>query len=324
MPPTTMRRRSLLRAAAVGLLPPPFVSARALDRYPAKPIRMVIPLPAGGAADISGRVLGDAIGASLGQPVIADNRPGGLFAIGMQALASAPADGYTLIHLNPVMCSVQAVHRKFDLRRLAPIGLLGATDMLVIAGRAAPFKTMPGMIDWARSNPGKLNYGTLGPGSLEHLTMVTLLAQAGARGADVPFKGGPDGAVALAQDEIHVMPLATPLYVQFKDHMVPLAVNRSDRSPFVPNVPTLAESGVKVPVTNYWGGIAAAPGTPPEVIAILEQAMSTALGTPELGKRFAPMGLGAHFEPGNELQRRIAADLAWMTEAARVAQVTRG
>ena len=81
---------------------------------------------------------------------------------------------------------------------------------------------------------------------------------------------------------------------------------------------------VRVMLYGLAGPRAGAPGTPPEVIAILEQAMSTALGTPELGKRFAPMGLGAHFEPGNELQGRIAADLAWMTEAARVAQVTRG
>lgn len=318
-----IQRRALLRAAAAAsLLPLPFAAARAQAHYPSKPIKLVVPLPAGGAADISGRLLGEAMAASLGQPIVADNRPGGLFTIGMQALAGAPADGYTLIHLNPVMCSVQAVHKRFDLRQLSPIGLMGATDMLIMASGKAPFKTMPEMLRWAQANPGRLNYGTLGVGSLEHLTMVTLLDEAGAKGTNVPFKGGPDGAVALAQDEIHVMPLATPLYVQFKERLVPLAVNRTSRSPFVPDVSTLAELRINAPATSYWGGLAAAPGTPPEVVAVLAKAMEAAVGSPELKKRFAPMGLGASFESGKELQRRIAADLAWMTEAARTAQVS--
>lgn len=321
----TLRRRSLLRAAAAAsLLPLPFLATGAQGPFPSKPIKLIVPLPPGGAADISGRVLGDTMAALLGQPVVAENKPGGLFTIGMQSLATAPADGYTLIHLNPVMCSMQVMHKKYDLRQLAPIGLMGATDMLIMAGAKAPFKTLPEMLRWARSNPGKLNYGTLGVGSLEHLTMVTLLGQAGAAGANVPFKGGPDGAVALAQDEIHVMPLAAPLYFQFKDRMVPLAVNRIDRSPFVPDVPTLAELKVNVPAANYWGGLAAAPGTPSEAVAVLEKAMASAVANPELKKRFSPMGLGTNFEPGKDLERRIAADLAWMGEAARAAQLTQG
>lgn len=320
---STLQRRTLLRAAAAAsLLPLPFAAVRAQAQFPSKPIKMIVPLPAGGAADISGRVLGDTMAGTLGQPIVADNKPGGLFSIGMQALTNSPADGYTLIHLNPVMCSMQVVHKKYDLRQLAPIGLMGATDMLIMAGAKAPFKTLPDMLAWAKANPGKLNYGTLGPGSLEHLTMVTLLGQADATGTNVPFKGGPDGAVALAQNEIHVMPLATPLYIQFKERLVPLAVNRIDRSPFVPDVPTLAEMKVNVPPVSYWGGLAATPGTPPEVIAQLEQAMAAAVANPELKKRFAPMGLGASFESGKALQQRIAADLAWMSEAARVAQVT--
>lgn len=321
-PHPTIRRRTLLRAtAAASLLPAPFL-LRAQGNFPSRPVKIIVPLPASGAADISARILGEHMQAALGQPVVVENKPGGLFAIGMQALTGAPADGYTLMHLNPVMCSVQVVHKKYDLRQLTPVGLMGATDMLIMASAKAPFKTLPEMIQWARANPGKLNCGSLGPGSLEHLTMVALSRKADFTATNVPFKGGPDGALALAQDEIHVMPLAAPLYVQFKGRMVPLAVNRDTRSSFVPEAPTIKELGLDVPPVTYWGALVAAPGTPPAVAAVLGEAMAAAVGSPELKKRFAPMGLEAQFRSGEELQRLISRELAWMGEAAQAAQIT--
>jgi len=322
MPTQLTNRRTLLRAAAAAsLLPAPFL-LRAQGHFPSKPIKVLVPLPASGAADISARILGEHMQATLGQPVVVDNKPGGLFAIGMQALTSSPADGYTLMHINPVMCSVQVVHKKYDMRQLTPVGLMGATDMVIMAGGKAPFKTLPEMIQWARANPGKLNYGSIGQGSLEHLTMVALSQRAGFTASNVPFKGGPDGALALAQDEIHVMPLATPLYLQFKGRMVPLAVNRETRSSFVPEVPTIKELGIDVPPVNYWGALVAPAGTPPAAAAAIADAMNAALATPELKKRFAPLGLEAQFRSGEDLKRLIVSELAWMGEAAQAAQVT--
>ena len=321
-PLSTIRRRTLLRAtAAASLLPAPFL-LRAQGTFPSRPVKIIVPLPASGAADISARILGEHMQSALGQPIVFENKPGGLFAIGMQALTSAPADGYTLMHINPVMCSVQVVHKKYDLRQLTPVGLMGATDMMIMAGAKAPFKTLPEMIQWAKANPGRLNYGSLGPGSLEHLTMVALSQKTGFTASNVPFKGGPDGALALAQDEIHVMPLATPLFFQFKGRMVPLAVNRETRSSFLPEVPTIKELGVEVPPVNYWGALVAPAGTPPAVAAAIADAIAAAVATPELKKRFAPLGLEPQFRSGEDLKRLIASDLAWMGEAAQAAQVT--
>lgn len=322
MHPHPTKRRTLLRAAAAAsLLPAPFF-LRAQGAFPSKPIKVIVPLPASGAADISARMLGEHLQAPLGQPVVVENKPGGLFTIGMQTLTSAPADGYTLLHINSGMLPVQLVHKKIDLRQLTPVALIGATDMLILASAKAPFKTLPEMIQWARTNPGKLNYGSTGQGSVEHLAMVALSSKAGFTGNHVPFKGGPDGALALAQDEIQVMPLPTPLYMQFKGKVLPLAVNRDMRSSFVPELPTVKEQGVAVSPVTYWGALAAPAGTPPAVVAVLQDAVAAAVANPELKKRFAPMGLEPQFLSSEDLRRQIGTELSWMAEAVQAARIS--
>lgn len=319
---TKLSRRQTLQALGASLLPAAPWLAQAQSAFPNKPLRIIVPLPASGAADVSVRILGEYLQTTLGQSVIVENKPGGVYQIGMQAVTSSPADGYTLIHLNATMCAVQASLKRFDLlKQLIPVGLMGSTDGVLCIANNAPFKTLPEMISWARANPDKLNYGSTGPGSMEHLTMVSILNKAGVTGNNIPFKGGPDGAMALAQGEVHVMPLAAPLLVQFKDKFKPVAALLDQRIAFLPELPTAREQGLDIPTVQYWGGLAAPAGTPKAVIEALEKALGTAVNNPGLRQRYVPVGLAARFAGSQEFTRMIETDLKWLGDAVKSANL---
>jgi tripartite-type tricarboxylate transporter receptor subunit TctC len=320
-PCTPLSRRALLRAATAAALVPSPLLLRAQDS--SRPIKIIVPLPAGGAADVSARILAETMQAQMGggATVIVDNRPGGLYQIGMQALTSAPADGHTLIHLNPTMCAVQATHGKYDLRPLAMIGLMGSTDCILLASNSAPFKTAKEMVEWARANPGKLSYGSIGQGGIEHMIMLLIAKQGGFDAQMVPFKGGPDGALAVAQGEVMVMPLNPVVYLMFKDKLRALGAVRTTRGQSMPELPTLKEQGIDVPEVNLWGGLAAPAGTPAAVIARLEKALAGAVQGPALKKRYEPIGLYPRFASGQEFAQLVSADLNWMNDVARTANL---
>ena len=317
----TLNRRKTLQALGASLLPMPLIAA-AQAAFPNKPVRIIVPLPASGAADVSVRMLGEFLQQPLGQSIVVENRPGGVYQIGVQAVASAPADGYTLIHLNATMCAVQASLKRFDmLKQFIPVGYMGSTDTMLCISNNAPFKTTQEMIAWGKTNPGKINYGSTGPGSMEHLSMVSIMQRVGITGNNIPFKGGPDGALALAQGEIHAMPLAAPLIIQFKDKFKPIIALSEQRIPFLPDLPTAKEQGMDIPTVNYWGGLAAPAGTPASVIETLEKAMSVAVNNPALVQKYVPLGLMAKFAGSASFKATIEKDLQWLGEAVKSANL---
>jgi len=317
----SLNRRKTLQALGVSLLPMPLIAA-AQAAFPNKPIRIIVPLPASGAADVSVRMLAESLQQPLGQSILVENKPGGVYQIGVQAVASAPADGYTLIHLNATMCAVQASLKRFDmLKQFIPVGYMGSTDTMLCISNSAPFKTTQEMIAWGKANPGKLNYGSTGPGSMEHLSMVSIMQRVGITGSNIPFKGGPDGALALAQGEIHAMPLAAPLIIQFKDKFKPIIALSEQRIPFLPDLPTAKEQGMDIPTVNYWGGLAAPAGTPASVIETLEKAMSVAVNNPALVQKYVPLGLMAKFAGSASFKATIEKDLQWLGEAVKSANL---
>ncbi len=288
--------------------------------FPSKSIKVIVPLPAGGAADASVRIFAEHFTNYAKQSLVIDNKPGGIFQIAMQSIAQAPADGYTLIHLNSGMVSAQAVNKKYDmLKQLVPVALMGSTDGILAASPSAPFKTAQELIVWARANPGKLNYGSAGPGSIEHLTTSAFLKKFGITGTHIPFKGGPDAMTALAQGEIHIFTTAVPLVWQFmqKNLARPLGIMVDKRSPLMPEVATLKEQGIDIPALQFWGGMAAPAGTPKAVIETLQGFISAALKTPALQTRFAGLGMLAAVSSSDEFARQINEDLKWMTLAAQ-------
>jgi|688.fasta_scaffold17178_3 tripartite-type tricarboxylate transporter receptor subunit TctC len=315
------QRRHLLQAACASLLPTPW-STSAQASFPNRPVRTIVPLPAGGAADQSVRILGDYMRPHLGQSIVIDNKPGGLYMIGLQGALSAPADGYTLIHLNATMCAVQASTGRFDLlRQFAPLGLMGMSDVVLAVSSQAPFRTLPEMIAWNRANPGKLSYGSLGPGSMDHLMMVSILGKDAPAASNIPFKGGPEAAMALARGEIDAMTMAVSLLVQSQGRFRAIGVLSDQRSASLPDLPTAREQGVDVPVVQYWGGLAAPAGTPKAVRDILEHALGAAVRTPGLQERLAPLGMLPRFADAEGFRKLIEVDLKWLGDAVRHANL---
>lgn len=313
----TLNRRHVLQAGAASIVPA-FIGAdaQAQDAYPSRPVKVIVALPAGGVADVSVRILTEALSPLLNQPIVVDNKPGGIFQIGIQQAAQAAPDGYTLIHIINTMLAAQAAQKRYDMmKQLTPIGLFGATDGALICSNAAPFKTPQEMIAWAKANPDKLNYGTTGPGALEHLFMVAFAKKYGFTATHVPFKGGPDVMTALAQNEIQVAASAFPLALQFAQRVRPMAMLVDKRNPLMPNLPTLKELGIEFTTMQYWGALAAPAGTPKSVIDILQRHMATVVASPALASKYGAVGLNPMSNTPEQMSRMMADDLKFYTAA---------
>lgn len=316
MKPVSSTRRALLASLAAAPLALP-LAARAQGAYPNRPLKIIVPLPPSGAADVSVRLLGEAMQASMGQTINVENRPGGAYAIGMQAINSAAPDGYTVIHLNSTMCSVQAAYKRIDITRLTPIAHIGSTDFLMLAANNAPFKTIAEMVTWAKANPGRLTSGIIGPGSSDHLAMLILGQRYGFSANFIPFKGGPDGALALAQGELMVMPLAAPLLLQLKDKVRPLASLVEQRNALAPDAPTMRELGYELPALRAWGGFAAPAGTPKEAVDVFARHVANGLDQPGVKQRYVSFGLVPQYLGGAELARIIEQEIKWQADTIK-------
>lgn len=323
MPPNITRRQWLQGAAALGL--PVMATAQTQDSFPSKPIRIIVPLPAGGTADASVRMLAEKMQAIAKQSVVVDNKPGGVFQIGMQAFTQAPADGHTLIHVSSPMAAAQASLKRLNFdKALVPLSLVGVADGVLAVPAASAFKNAKELIDFARANPGKLNYGSVGPGTSEHLAAVNLARKYNLTMTHVPFKGGPDAIMALAQNEIQIFTTVLPLALQMvqKNLVRVLAVMGDKRSPLLPNVPTLKEEGIDVPNLIFWGGLAAPAGTPRTVVDTLQRHIAAGLAEADLRSRFSAVGMTASSSTPEAFAKLISDDISWMSTAVREANLT--
>lgn len=323
---STDRRQFLTSLAALSAVSFAPTASLAEDTYPTKgPIRVIVPLPAGGAADASIRVLTAAMQNSLKQAFVVDNRPGGSFFIGMQAIAQAPADGYTLMHIYPGMLAAQAALKRYDmLKTLTPISLMGSMPAVLVVPAASPYKTVKDLVSGGAAKPGSLNYGSVGPGTIEHLWCSNFSKRTRMEAVHVPFKGMPDATTALIGSDIQFLPLAMALALQFiqKGMIRPLAVLDSQRHPALPNVPTIKEAGYNEPPLVFWGGLAAPKGTPAAVIEKLREHIALAVTSDEVKPKFAAMGTTPLSSPTiQSFEQLISQDLGWLTEAVKAADL---
>lgn len=314
-------RRHLLQGstalAASALLP-----ATAQTAFPKGPVRFIVPLTAGGAADVATRALAPQLEKMWGQPVIIDNKPGGMFVVGLQALTQAPADGHTLMYLFNSISTVQVVHKKFDLAtQIMPVTQSTVAPMILMVGGNSPFKTVRELVAYGRANQGKLTYATLGPGSIEHLKGAQFEHIAGFKATAVPYKSGPDMAKDVIGGEADfVMIIGTfgPLYAPSGKARV-LAVLDNQRMKELPDVPTMAEAGVALPPLDYWGGYAVRSGTPPELVRRLQQDIAKVAASQEVTEKLSKMSFRpvVSKDPA-EFRRVIESDMGWMTDVARM------
>jgi len=282
---TDFLRRStvlgLAGAAALGV----FARGAAAQAWPSKPIRIVVPYPAGGAPDGTARRLGDRLAAQLGQPVVVENRPGAAALIGAKAVATAAPDGYTIGYISSSHATVQAIGGKLDLEReFRPIAMVGVSPFLAVVNAAGPWTTLGAVIEAARAKPGGLTYGSAGTGSPAHIAFERLRERVpGVDMVHVPFKGAIEFANAIVGGQIDfgigVLGAMLP-HLQAK-RLRALAVTTTERTPLLPAVPTMVEAGVPGYRFDAWGGLVAPAGTPEAIITRLHAAVVKVCAEPE-------------------------------------------
>lgn len=315
-------RRMLVCAAlfcAAGASP---LVGLAQEAYPGKgPIKVIVPLPAGGAADVSVRVLTAGMQNTLKQSFVIENRPGGSFVIGMQALAKSPADGYTLMHLYPGVLAAQVASKKFDLlKTVTPVSLMGSMPSVLVVPASSPYKTVKDLVAAGLSRPGMLNYGSVGAGTSSHLWCANFSKHNHLDAVHVPFKGMPDATTALVAGELQFLPVAMSLALQFgqKNLIRPLAVLDTQRHPAMPHVPTIQEAGFDEPPMVYWGGLVAPKGTPSAIVEKLREHMALAVASDDVKTKLLAMGTEPLVSPSPQaFERVIVQELTWLNEAVK-------
>jgi tripartite-type tricarboxylate transporter receptor subunit TctC len=285
-----MIRRFLLAAAFGFALA---ASARAQE-YPTKPIRIIVPYPAGGSADLLPRIFAEKLSAKWGQPVLVENRPGAGGNVGAEIAYKAEPDGYTLFATAPGPLVVnQNLYRKlaFDPAQFVPVAIMGAIPNVLLVNPNLAASRVQELIALAKADPGKLNYGSQGNGTTSHLTTELFKSMAGGLNiTHVPYKGSAPAIAALLGGEIDFIfdNLGVTLQHVKSGKLRVLAVCTEKRLASLPDVPAMSEilSGFS---SVAWFGIVAPPRTPPQIAEKLSAAVSEAIGHPDVAKRFAAM-----------------------------------
>jgi len=271
------------------------VGVAAAQNYPTKTIRIIVPYPAGGTSDILARLLSAKLNDVFGQTLIVDNRPGANGNIGADLVAKSAPDGYTLLlaDLGALTISPSIYKLPFDVvKDFAPVTMVTYSPHLLAVHPAVPVKTVKELVALAKSKPGLLNFAVSGIGGAPHLAGVAFEAQTGVKWTYIPYKGGSDAIIGLASgqaDAIFNGMLATYPHVK-SGKLKLIAVSSSKRVASIPDVPTVAEAGLKDFETGSWQGVVAAAGTPKDIVGRLNGEISRILGTPDMKENLAKQG----------------------------------
>jgi tripartite-type tricarboxylate transporter receptor subunit TctC len=307
---TTFLTALALAGALCGLAP------AAAETWPSRPLRLIVPLAAGSTADILSRTIGHELGRELGQPVVVDNKPGAGGTIAMAELARAPADGYSIEFASQgTLVFNQALYSKpgYDsLKDFAPIVLVGGVSNVMIVPPGSPAKTVADVIAAARAKPG-MTFASGGSGTSHHLSGVLFGQLTGTKLTHVPYKGAPQGILAVMSGEVDMGFFNTPtVLTQIREGKLKgLAVTSLTPSNLLPQLPTLDASGVKAYEVNTWFGFVAPAGTPPEIVTKLHDAIGRILALPAVREKLAAQGFElAPLQPPSQFSALIREDLA--------------
>jgi tripartite-type tricarboxylate transporter receptor subunit TctC len=307
----------LLAAACLVALP-----ALAKTAYPTKPIRLVVTVPPGAGSDLLARTLANKLGERVGRHIIVDNRPGGSGVIGMETVAKAPADGYTLVQgtNSSLTTSPLLMNLPYDVQRdFAPISLIDDSVMLLVAHPSVGATDIRGVIKIAKSRPGQLTYASTGPGSMQHLVMHMFNSATGLDLVHVPYKGAAPAFTDLAAGHVVLMASgvisAEPFLKSGK--LIGLAVTSPRRVEPVMHLPTLKEAGGPDIHASFWNGILAPARTPPEIIALLNREIVATLKTPEYVSTIRARGGTPVSSTPAEFAQRITSELVKYGKAVK-------
>lgn len=322
-PNATATRRRALTALALVASGAVAGGVRAQNRFPQRPVRVILPFAAGGVADISTRLVAERLSEKLGQNFVIENNPGAGGIAAARSALSGGRDGYTLALLtNGTAISVPLFnHLPFDpLKDFVPISLIGSFETVFVAASSSPYHTLGDFLKAVREKPGTLNIGTVNVGSTQHLTAELFTSMAGIDAIIVPFRSTPEVLVALLRGDVQ---MAIDFYAALKPGLDngqarAIATGGAARSLVLANVPTVQEAGVPGFEVVAWNGLYAPAGTPQNVIDTLNAALHAVVADPDLKRRAIALGIDVRASTPAELDAHMRSDIAkWEAVIAR-------
>ena len=315
-----MKRRTLLQAAPALIYAPSLVKAQAA--YPAKPIRYIVPVSAGGGSDMVGRTVTERWGNLLKQSFVVENQGGGGGVIASQAAARAAPDGYTLLQGYVATHGTSPATRKLPydaIKDFTAIGMIGATPNVLVVNSALPVTNVKEFVEYLRKNPGKLSYGSAGQGSLTHLTMELFKQQVNSFMVHIPYRGIAPAFTDLMGGQTQAMfpGLAAAVPHIRSGRVRPLAVTGLKRHPQFKDLPTLDESGFKGFDAQQWYGVVGPAGMPAPIVKQLNESLATVLRAPDLREKLSVEAIEPIVMSPDEFAAFIKSDIARWTKLAK-------
>ena len=285
------------------------------QKFPDRPIKFIVPYPAGGSSDLMARVMGQKLSDLWGQPVVIESKPGAAGSIGMEYTARQPADGYTFIvgnlgpaAVNPLLSKVPSNLEK----DFIPVSLIATGANILVVNVNSPYKTLQDLVNAARAKPGTVTFGTSGPGSMSHLAGEMMMREAKIKMNPIAYKGGGQALNDLLAGHIDmIVSDALPASAFIKSNRVrPLAITSGQRSKLFPDIPTFAEGGVNGLVAENWWGFYLPAGTPKAIVDSYHTALGKIMVDPDLVKHFNDLGVDPHVTSQAEFRQFLAAENA--------------
>jgi tripartite-type tricarboxylate transporter receptor subunit TctC len=294
--------------------------------YPTKPIRIIVPYAAGGAVDVVARLIGGKLQDQFGQPVIVENRAGAGGNAGADAVAKSAADGYTILQNTNGQAISPALYRNlpFDtVKDFIPVTQLVGTSTVLVANPKLPARSVKELIALAKSKPGALNYGMTGVGNSLHLTMEMFKRAAGIDIQAIPYRGDAllNPALIAGEVDVAIVPIATAVPLIESGLLRALAINSGQRSPVLPNVPTVSEDAVAGFEASGWQGYFAPARTPRDIVAAIQREAAKAIASPDVQERLKAMGNDPVGSTTEEFEARFTSDLAKFAKVVKEAQI---
>ena len=291
-----VRRAARIAASAIAATALTFPVSSLSQDFPAKPIRVIVPLTPGSGADIAGRILGKHIGDAVKQTLLVENRPGAGGIIGTQAVAKSDPDGYTVLVQSASHAANPAIYKSLPydpLKDLVDVALLGVTPYVMVTALNGPYRNLKALIDAARAKPGDIPFASAGVGASTHLAAEYFAQVAGVKMLHIPFKGSPEAIqdTIAGRTSFYMAPINTTVGQLKEGKLVALGVSTRRRADVLPDAPTLAEQGLADFNISLWFGMWAPAGTPPAVVQKLNAMVSAALQLPEVKEQFAKLGI---------------------------------
>ena len=306
-----LSRRHVIAAA---LLAATCAGASAQAPWPSQPVKIIVPFPAGGSTDLTARDVAQALTTKFGQPFIVENRPGAGSTIGTAAVAKAPADGYTFLVTSSHFSIVPGLYSKlpYDPKELRGVSLLVNLPVILVATRSLPVNNVRELIDYAKKNPSKVSFGSSGAGGVNHLSGELFNALAGTKLEHIPYKGTAPAMQDLIGGHVTLMfdAISTSLPNIRAGLIKPLAWTGATRSPVLPDLPTIAESGLPGYASTSWLAMFAPAGTPNDIVKKVSDEVRVALNKPELKEKQAKLGINVVTSTPEELDATVRSETA--------------